>query len=76
MSTHHQQSKSFARLCNITAQERDAMSLEDYTSFCKEYEELHYLLWPSSTLFVPNRMSPKARRERNKQEERRKRLFS
>nr|WIL03619.1 hypothetical protein Cplu_163 [Cedratvirus plubellavi] len=77
MSTHHQQSKMLARLNKISDEERDAMSTEDYKSFCQEYEELHYALWPSSTLCVPNRMSPQARKERNKQdEERRKRLFS
>lgn len=74
MATINQKNKMFARLCKITDEERDAMSVEDYLSFCKEYEELHYALWPSSTLCVPNRMSPQ---ERNKQnEERRKKIFS
>nr|WIL02976.1 hypothetical protein Cbor_167 [Cedratvirus borely] len=52
-----------ARLNKISDEERDAMSAEDYKSFCQEYEELHYALWPSSTLRVPNRMSPEARKE-------------
>jgi hypothetical protein len=76
MSIRHQQSKRFARLHQITDEERDAMTLEDYKSFCQEFEELHYALWPSSTLCIPNRMSPEARKERHKEEEeRRKRLF-
>lgn len=76
MSTHHQKMKMFSRLSKITDEERDAMSLEDYSSFCKEYEELHYSLWPSSTLCVPNRMSPEKRKERNRQDEERRRNVS
>ncbi|AVL95215.1 hypothetical protein ma828 [Moumouvirus australiensis] len=55
-------------LKNISDEDRDNMSNEQYKSFCQEYENLHYILWPSSTLYIPNRMSPEKRLERNKRD--------
>ncbi|AVL94438.1 hypothetical protein ma51 [Moumouvirus australiensis] len=61
--------KMFWNLDKITDDQRDQMSDEIYYSFCQEYETLHSILWPSSTLRVPNRMLPSKREERNRQEE-------
>ncbi|AEQ33273.1 hypothetical protein [Megavirus chiliensis] len=63
--------KMFSDLNKITENQRDQMSPETYQSFCQEFETLHYILWPSSTLCVPNRMDPKKRQERNKERKQR-----
>ncbi|UFX99717.1 hypothetical protein QKC54_gp1029 [Megavirus baoshan] len=62
---------TFSDLNKVTRDQRDQMSPETYLSFCKEYKKLHYILWPSSTLCIPNRMDPKKRQERNKEYEQR-----
>ncbi|AEQ60217.1 hypothetical protein [Acanthamoeba castellanii mamavirus] len=63
--------KKFAELNDITDEQRDQMSEEEYQTFSQQYQELHHLLWPSSTLRVPNRMDPKKRQEREAAEEKR-----
>ncbi|BCS83687.1 hypothetical protein QLL95_gp0436 [Cotonvirus japonicus] len=67
--------KMFSDLNKITDSQRDEMSPEMYRSFCEEYEKLHYILWPSSTLCVPNKMSPEKRQQRDREnEDRRKKI--
>lgn len=65
----------FAKLEKITDEERDAMSFQQYRAFCHEYERLQSLLWPSSCICAPNRMSPEKRKKQTRRGEVEKELF-
>ncbi|QGR53575.1 hypothetical protein [Moumouvirus maliensis] len=59
--------KMFGDLDKITEEQRDQMSDETYHSFCQEYQKYHAILWPSSTIRIPNRMHPSERNKRNEE---------